>query len=108
MSQAPLSSPPPSGPDALARLRIQAAIVRSLLDELDERTPSLGAVQEPGLVEQLADELQRLGREVHGLAVSLAQPRPGLTPARPGLALARWDDKLEEDALPRRMTLVAL
>ncbi len=103
MSQAPDSSPPSSGPDTRARLRLQAAIVRSLLDELDERTPSFGALQEPGLVEQLADELQRLGREVHGLARSLAQPHP-----RPGLAPARWDDALEEDPLPRRMTLVAL
>ena len=94
----PASSPPSSGPNPVARLRLQAAVVRSLLDELDDRAPA-GAAPEHGLVEQLADELQRLGREVRRLAGALAEQRPGV---------ARCEDTLEGEPSPRRMTLVAL
>lgn len=93
----------PSRP-TLSPLRLQAAIVRALLDELDERAPLEGG--DGALVEQLADELARLGRDALGASATLARvstPPPART-ARLAPHEAAEDDL---DPIPHWLPLVA-
>lgn len=54
---------------ALRALRLQAAVVRSFLDELEDCTES--AIEGP-VAEQLAEELDRLGRHLLEVSRNLA------------------------------------
>lgn len=63
----------PELPQALARLRIHAALARALLDELDRLAPPsarrANASRFVALGEQLAEELGRLGRQISECAM---------------------------------------
>lgn len=59
-----------SRPD-ISPIRFQAALIRTLLDEVDACAPPAGAASE--VVEQVADELRRLGREALRLAAAIEQ-----------------------------------
>lgn len=73
--------PPRSAVDAesaLTALRLQAAVVRALLDEVDERVPSPDVAEET--VSQLSEELARLGREALSAARAIARAYPSTDP----------------------------
>ncbi len=66
-----------SAPQVVARratstgpLRLQAAIVRALLDELDAAAPPDDAAP---ILEQLGDELERLGRDALRISAAIAR-----------------------------------
>jgi hypothetical protein len=69
-------------PKVLAHLRSQAALVRSLLDELDRHTPfsprDPETVQFSALGDQIAEEIERLGARMLECAAAIvgAPPSP--------------------------------
>jgi hypothetical protein len=62
-------------PKVLARLRSQAALIRSLLDELDRHTPPSPRQQETvqfsALGVQIAEEIERLGARLLECAAAI-------------------------------------
>lgn len=85
-------------PSAVAPLRLQAAVVRALLDELEERTPAGDA---SGITEQLADELERLGRDALRASSAIGRALAANRPA------ARHDATEDEPRIPHWLPLVA-
>ena len=98
MNDAARKTSPVSAP-TLSPLRLQAAVVRALLDELDEHAPVEGG--DLALVEQLAEELARLGRDA--LRTSAALTRVTAAPSR----VAPHDADEELDPIPHWLPLVA-
>lgn len=90
----PLSAP------TLSPLRLQAAVVRALLDELEEHAPIEGG--DAALVEQLAEELARLGRDALRTAAALNRAVPA-----PSRATHREKEEDEVDPIPHWLPLVA-
>jgi hypothetical protein len=79
-------------PEALARLRSHAALVRALLDELDRLAPlsarSCEAAQFPAVGEQLAEEVARLGCRMLESAAAMTgkRSRPAVGEMHPTFA----------------------
>jgi hypothetical protein len=85
-------------PSPVAPLRLQAAVVRALLDELDEHAPTSDV---SAITEQLAEELERLGRDAlrasNAIGRALASTRPA----------ARQEAAEDEPRIPHWLPLVA-
>lgn len=75
----PSSKPAPDIRPALGSIRLQAAVVRALLDEVEERTPPPGTADD--VVDQLAEELERLGRGALEASRAIARSRSSVPPS---------------------------
>ncbi len=93
----PSPKPAPDARPALGSLRLQAAVVRALLDEVEARTPPPGT--DDDLVEQLADELERLGRSALHAAKVVARCRSSAPPPA--------TDETESDPIPHWLPIVS-
>lgn len=96
----PISKPALDASSALGSLRLQAAVVRALLDEVEERTPPPGTTDD--LIDQLSDELERLGRGALQAAEALGRCRSSAPPAphSPGA-------EVEVDPIPYGLPIVS-
>jgi hypothetical protein len=78
--------------DDVGRVRLQAAVIRTLLDELDQFGPSLASGGQ--VLDQIAEELQRLGREALRAAAIIERSRS-----------ADLEEPAEEERIPHWLPL---